>query len=44
MSKEKREGYTLIFRSFITTKSGKRVYASQCGLKAFPIWVADKTA
>jgi len=42
MPKEIREGYTLIFRTFITTKNGKRVYASQCGLKAFPIWIANK--
>lgn len=42
MSKEKnRNGYSLVFRAFITTKNGKRIYANQCGLKAFPIWISN---
>ncbi|MCA9121935.1 MAG: hypothetical protein H6822_26645 [Planctomycetaceae bacterium] len=35
------KGYHLIWRASITTKSGKKIYASQCGIKAFPIWVKD---
>jgi hypothetical protein len=34
-----RPGYRLIFRPFITLRNGKRLYARQCGLKVFPIWV-----
>lgn len=32
-----REGLKLIFRPYITTKSGKRVYPRNG--KAFPLWV-----
>jgi len=32
-----RKGYRLIWRAYITTKSGKRLYARQFGKKAFPI-------
>ena len=32
-------GYQLIFRSFITLKNGKKLWAWQCGKKAFPILV-----
>lgn len=35
------KGYRLIWRASITTKSGKILYASQFGIKAFPIWVKD---
>lgn len=35
-------GHTLIFRTVITLRNGKRLHASQCGLKAFPIWVRDE--
>ena len=39
MSKEEvPPGKRLIFRPF-TTKNGKRIYASQFGLRAFPILV-----
>jgi hypothetical protein len=34
-----RPGYELIFRPFITLKNGRRLYASEVGKKAFPIWV-----
>jgi hypothetical protein len=36
-----RPGYKLIFRAFITLKSGKKLYASSVGLKAWPIWVPE---
>lgn len=36
-----RPGYKLIFRAYITLKNGKRLYASSCGLKAFPLWVPE---
>ena len=29
----------VIFRPYITLKNGRRLYAWQCGLKAFPIQV-----
>jgi len=32
----------VIFRPYITLKNGKRIYAAQRGLKAFPIKVRDK--
>lgn len=32
-------GYTLIFRPFITLKNGTKLWASQCGKKAFPLLV-----
>jgi hypothetical protein len=31
----------LIFRAYITTKSGRRIYAKTFGLKAFPIEVEE---
>lgn len=31
-------GKRLIWRAYVT-KKGKRVYASQYGLRAFPLWV-----
>ena len=36
-----KEGYRLIWTAYITLRNGKRLYASQCGKKAFPIWVKD---
>jgi hypothetical protein len=42
MAKKKtrrRDGYMLIFRTSITTRSGKRIHARSYGLKAFPIWI-----
>ena len=33
------EGYQLIFRPWITTKSGKKIYAAQVGIRAFPLVV-----
>lgn len=38
MKKVTKEGKRLIFRPWITVK-GRRVYAYERGLKAFPIWV-----
>jgi len=32
-------GHRLIFVAYITTKSGKRLYASAYGKKAWAIWV-----
>lgn len=32
-------GYTLIFRPFITLKNGKKLWAWQCGKRAFPLVV-----
>lgn len=37
----KKETAQYIFRAYITLKNGKRLYARQCGLKAFPIRVKD---
>lgn len=34
-------GYHIIFRPFITLKNGHRLYAKQCGKRAFPILVKD---
>lgn len=33
------DGYKLIFRAFITLKNGKRLFAKQCGIRAFPLIV-----
>jgi hypothetical protein len=33
------EGYTVIFRAWITLKNGKKLFAKQCGIRAFPITV-----
>ena len=30
-----------IFRPYITTKDGRRIYAKNYGIKAFKIWVVD---
>ncbi len=35
-------GYKLIFSAFITLKNGKRLYAWQKGLKAFPLIVKKR--
>ena len=40
--KPKGEGHT-IFRPWIT-RDGKRVFARQYGLKAWPIWVPESSA
>ena len=37
-----REGYVWICRPFITLKNGTRLYASQCGKKAFCFWVKEQ--
>ncbi len=37
-SKKSKDGYW-IFRPFITTRTGKRIWARWYGLKAFRIWV-----
>jgi hypothetical protein len=36
------EEYVTIFVAYITTRSGKRIYAFEKGLKAFPIRVKRK--
>ena len=41
MGAQRRAGRRLIFTSSITLKNGKKIYASQYGLKAFAIWVKD---
>jgi len=33
----------LVYTSYITLKNGKRLYASQCGLKAFRFWAKPKS-
>ena len=43
MTKSKDDEYEIIYRAFITLKSGKRLYANQVGLKAFPIRVKTKS-
>ncbi len=35
-------GYQVIYRPYITTKSGKRIYAHQKGLRAFRLEVKIK--
>lgn len=37
-----KEGMVMICRPFITTRSGKRIYAWQKGKKAFCFWVRPK--
>ena len=32
---------TLKFRAYITTKSGKRIYASTYGLRGFPLYFEE---
>lgn len=36
---KERPGYKLIFVKWITTKNGRRIYASSYGKQAFAIWV-----
>lgn len=36
------EGYQVRFVAYITQKNGTRLYAKQCGKKAFPIVVRVK--
>ena len=33
------DGFTVVFRPWITLKNGKRLYASQIGKRAFPLIV-----
>ena len=33
------EGYRLIFRSYITLRNGRRLYAHEVGKRAFAFWV-----
>lgn len=33
------EGYTVVFRPWITLKNGKKLYAAQVGKRAFPLLV-----
>ncbi len=40
--KTKNDVYEIIFVSCITTKSGKKIYASSYGKKAFPIKIKKK--
>lgn len=35
--KSEKEGLVLVFRKYITTKDGKRIYPKSA--KAFPMWV-----
>ena len=43
MSKKKKKNRRrLIFRPYFT-RNGRRIYASQYGLRAFPLWVSDDT-
>lgn len=35
------EGYTVVFRPWITLKNGKKLYASQVGKRAFPLVVKE---
>lgn len=39
---DEQPGYHVIFRAFITLRNGKRLYAHQVGLKAFPIKVKSE--
>lgn len=38
-----KDGKVLIFVPWITTRSGKRIYASAYGLKSFAIWVKPRS-
>jgi hypothetical protein len=42
MAKDEKPKPVIIFRAYITLKNGKRLYAHQVGLKAFPIRVTPK--
>ena len=37
-NKSSQKGY-FIFRTWITTKDGKKIYARDYGKRAFPIWI-----
>ena len=37
------DGSKIIYRASITTRDGRVIYASQYGLKAFPIHVTDES-
>ena len=41
MPDDVRPGYRVIYRYYITLRNGRRLYAWQVGLKAFPIRVKD---
>jgi len=43
-SSTNQEEFTIVFVASITTKQGKRIYASQFGKKAFPIKVKASKA
>lgn len=34
--------YELVYSAYITLRNGKRLYAAQCGLKAFRFYVKRK--
>lgn len=36
------DGYTVVFRPYITLKNGKRLYAKHYGKRAFPIITRSK--
>lgn len=36
-----RPGYKVVFRPYITTKSGRVIYARTYGIRAFPILVPE---
>lgn len=38
------KGYVLICRPYITTRSGRRIYAHWYGKKAFCFWVPEDRA
>lgn len=42
MSKQNRQDGHYIYRTSIRTRTGRRIFAWQYGLKAFKIWVRDK--
>lgn len=42
MDQKEKPGHVLICRPFITTRSGKRIYASSVGKKAFCFYVKSK--
>ncbi|MCX6150488.1 MAG: hypothetical protein NTX22_08210 [Ignavibacteriales bacterium] len=41
-SKKGKPGYIKIFTKKITLRNGRVIYAGECGLKAFCIWVKSK--
>lgn len=42
MAKQDTAEYVEIYSRYITLKNGRRIYASQCGLKAFHFFVKRK--